>query len=1651
MSLCSYTWQVELLPGPPGECLVSELVQSGFSVHSFQEVFFRRHVLDLDRHWAPRPFSLVFPTIPSLLEDPISHHLVFCQGSSSVMDFVPPLFSSAGASWSWLGFQLPDSCLRFEVRLLSAFLPSLPVQVLCESRHSSDLEGSSSLAPKRCIGGAGASAIEAPTPVRLDFCMGLLEFFSDALLPFFLAILGLTFLALVRMLLYPLPGRLSPLGRFCAAATGWVSLSILRPFGACCFPGGSGSLLGLDWSISGGHRSRRGKNRDTLCSARISPGSDTPQDSAANTTFHHLGYSLPRPVRCGIPGRWIFSAAFCAALHVQGTYAMTAPFEYIERDPDDLPLVPSTSSANFVGSTRVHSPWACEAVHSSPEVVALPPAPAVPDIDPSVPALGVQVLTPFFRPVYFAWCPTGRATVVDLMDAVRDQVDGVPNGMYPFVVPTIPQYLEGFASLVRAPQHVRREADSPSAVVVFDLRRVGGLLFAELVPFRVAYQDLEARIIPAIEPGTRTIRYFVGCGRQLCPIGADVEVRDGVVVTAVYDACESFHRGCIEDLLSADARWAPVQRMPRPDLVRGTYVIFGKQNFFIAENQQGGVGLAAAIARRLCRQLRSVTTCSFPTNDLGHKGFACDTVFFVADMPWPFHDDLHSQRRDFFTLCDARAIGIMPTVIHTHHPVLHLPSVLALIGARLSTNLRVSVIGGRRVADEIFIGGHSCILFYAVRGSDVASPCGDAHPGSDEESSPSRHGRFAGAREIWSDEEEIEDLSPCRARTITMSPRVVVATDGDSDSGHDMIDHDDSTILGVALCAPHYQTELLALRVAPTEGPDALVEKIRGLAQHVPLRQLDQISLVEPTPIRGFAALIAFSPVLAANANVAVLIDMSPVGGKRFAAVLPGTLGFDAWDRYIRALLPCEVRDYSIFLGLRVLPHPVGEALILGNGLLIAVCPPDTAQRDSLSHDQLFMDRNSWQDVAGLPQLVKPRSVCLLSQDGRFCMRRRDYPGCSFVQAAERCIGAPEGSITTAFATHPPMRDLCVHGVACRGLAMASHIPQPVPVPPATYRRDDNFLFLDFRPVGFRPLGAYQIGEFWRIDALLARFPFQLPAGYALSIVGGRIEGEYLVASSGSVLVFRLVVDAAAGACVVLEGHGPPQQEPDSEADTFPMPHASLSARPPRGPPPPQPCRTRSRSPRGTSAAFVMSCKALDHPVDTLTSRPLLAGGFPFCRSDGFREGFWLRRKPRLSILQLRGPTKRPPSAVLRTALLLDVDIHLGTFGPDPVGLSVGDACNFSTCALICPRLSLCDKVRTSKILTEPGTPHGESSLTIATLRYFAPRLGRPWRYMRPIGAFDLEDDAPDPDTLDAAYEEVRWVHFAIAAPGYVLEVVSFSLLLPTTPEEALLAVNAHRRPFMRESFPELIPADPQPLSGVGFVLAVPAWNSRAIWICADTSYVDGRVFAHEGPAYANKPQLQALVSLPPNLELSIFVGDSGEPLADEAFVQLSQGATIMFVPSGVGPVLPYSLGMNLQSPMLWDEVCTLPRIASDSAICVACPDECILFTIDPRQPFAYRRQIGACLGIPELRLSLTPASPKVRDAAPDGFPCRTVLAASEKEHGPPEGFCDVVLDARAIGLAWRSARIASLVPFSQLAGHMSFSLMRFPLDGVCS
>ncbi|CAE7407481.1 unnamed protein product, partial [Symbiodinium microadriaticum] len=1299
-----------------------------------------------------------------------------------------------------------------------------------------------------------ASAIEAPTPVRLDFCMGLLEFFSDALLPFFLAILGLAFVALVRMLLYPLPG---PLG---------------------------------------------------------------------------LAASQEALVLC-----WVLIGA-------------------------SLEVIDPGVASRAGGSSQRHF-----AVHSSPEVVALPPAPAVPDIDPSVPALGVQVLTPFFRPVYFAWCPTGRATVVDLMDAVRDQVDGVPNGMYPFVVPTIPQYLEGFASLVRAPQHVRREADSPSAVVVFDLRRVGGLLFAELVPFRVAYQDLEARIIPAIEPGTRTIRYFVGCGRQLCPIGADVEVRDGVVVTAVYDACESFHRGCIEDLLSADARWAPVLRMPRPDLVRGTYVIFGKQNFFIAENQQGGVGLAAAIARRLCRQLRSVTTCSFPTNDLGHKGFACDTVFFVADMPWPFHDDLHSQRRDFFTLCDARAIGIMPTVIHTHHPVLHLPSVLALIGARLSTNLRVSVIGGRRVADEIFIGGHSCILFYAVRGSDVASPCGDAHPGSDEESSPSRHGRFAGAREIWSDEEEIEDLSPCRARTITMSPRVVVdtVTDGGSDSGHDMIDHDDSTILGVALCAPHYQTELLALRVAPTEGPDALVEKIRGLAQHVPLRQLDQISLVEPTPIRGFAALIAFSPVLAANANVAVLIDMSPVGGKRFAAVLPGTLGFDAWDRYIRALLPCEVRDYSIFLGLRVLPHPVGEALILGNGLMIAVCPPDTAQRDSLSHDQLFMDRNSWQDVAGLPQLVKPRSVCLLSQDGRFCMRRRDYPGCSFVQAAERCIGAPEGSITTAFATHPPMRDLCVHGVACRGLAMASHIPQPVPVPPATYRRDDNFLFLDFRPVGFRPLGAYQIGEFWRIDALLARFPFQLPAGYALSIVGGRIEGEYLVASSGSVLVFRLVVDAAAEACVVLEGHGPPQQEPGSEADTFPMPHASLSARPPRGPPPPQPCRTRSRSPRGTSAAFVMSCKALDHPVETLTSQPLLAGGFPFCRSDGFREGFWLRRKPRPSILQLRGPTKRPPSAVLRTALLLDVDIHLGTFGPDPVGLSVGDACNFSTCALICPRLSLCDKVRTSKILTEPGTPHGESSLTIATLRYFAPRLGRPWRYMRPIGAFDLEDDAPDPDNLDAAYEEVRWVHFAIAAPGYVLEVVSFSLLLPTTPEEALLAVNAHRRPFMRESFPELIPADPQPLSGVGFVLAVPAWNSRAIWICADTSYVDGRVFAHEGPAYANKPQLQALVSLPPNLELSIFVGDSGEPLADEAFVQLSQGATIMFVPSGVGPVLPYSLGMNLQSPMLWDEVCTLPRIASDSAICVACPDECILFTIDPRQPFAYRRQIGACLGIP--------------------------------------------------------------------------------------
>ena len=339
-------------------------------------------------------------------------------------------------------------------------------------------------------------------------------------------------------------------------------------------------------------------------------------------------------------------------------------------------------------------------------------------------------------------------------------------------------------------------------------------------------------------------------------------------------------------------------------------------------------------------------------------------------------------------------------------------------------------------------------------------------------------------------------------------------------------------ILGVALFAPHYQAEYVAIHFTPGEGVDEVIPRARHTAIRIPVAHLDCSALVEPIPYEGFAAVIVFSRVLEFNDNVAVLIDLSAVGGCRFPATLPSRLLYADWERYIRSMISVAVQQCYTFIGNSDDPVGVGQELCLFHGALIAVQQIGFVERDRCSHAQLLADRWEWRDPERIPRPQRSSGVCLLTAEDRWFLHIRHYPGCTLIQAAEQCLGASPGSVTLGSARHMPIDDLCLQGEPCRGVVCACNTPPPVSSPPADRWREDHFLFLDFRPVGCRPYGMYQAGGCWFIPSLLARFPFKVPVGYVLGLEGGRQDGEYLFAVSGTTLKARLVFTGSVSAPV---------------------------------------------------------------------------------------------------------------------------------------------------------------------------------------------------------------------------------------------------------------------------------------------------------------------------------------------------------------------------------------------------------------------------------------------------------------------------------------------------------------------------------------
>ena len=268
-------------------------------------------------------------------------------------------------------------------------------------------------------------------------------------------------------------------------------------------------------------------------------------------------------------------------------------------------------------------------------------------------------------------------------------------------------------------------------------------------------------------------------------------------------------------------------------------------------------------------------------------------------------------------------------------------------------------------------------------------------------------------------------------------------------------------------------------------------------------------------------------------------------------------------------------------------------------------------------------------------------------------------------------------------------------------------------------------------------------------------------------------------------------------------------------------------------------------------------------------------------------------------------------------------------------------------------------------------------------------------------------------------------IHDTNWRPGFSTERVEVSIVPPTTIADVLPLVQTTRCQLKARNFPRLAPASPQPLVGDGVFLACPVWSvgvaTARRQVCIDCSEIDGRVYAALVPPYLTGGNIPELASLPRNLGCAVYAGPFGDLLQWDSQCHLVDGDTIFVLPDDSAAPRAVPLHVALLGRQHWHRQPKLPEPSCHGTCCVVFGNDNILHINSQGNHRAFREQIANSIGVQPHSLRLDSSRARIWDVAIDGFPCRSVVIASEA--GPTSGAAPswVLVDVRGLFLGWRA------------------------------
>ena len=299
------------------------------------------------------------------------------------------------------------------------------------------------------------------------------------------------------------------------------------------------------------------------------------------------------------------------------------------------------------------------------------------------------------------------------LDLLLERSPDHPHRFFDIVVPLRPQRFEGIGSFVRFSSSVRNTGVGGQAVVVFDLTRVGGHYFSAVVAKELAYQTLVDYIVPLTSDDERPLSLYIGHRMRSWPSCALVTLSDGEVVTAVRGDFPAPRPQKAEELFSPTTKWRFPEDVPRFSYCESICVLYRERRYLLPEHHHYGSTSVAYVAEKLRLDPHKTVMCAFTVGDLDVQGELANSVIAVAEVPSPANTGVsRDEACDIFVLLDPRPFGLKPHLLFLHHDIVHIPTVVSLLGLPTSSAFKVGVSGGTKLGDRVRVSGNVSLLLF---------------------------------------------------------------------------------------------------------------------------------------------------------------------------------------------------------------------------------------------------------------------------------------------------------------------------------------------------------------------------------------------------------------------------------------------------------------------------------------------------------------------------------------------------------------------------------------------------------------------------------------------------------------------------------------------------------------------------------------------------------------------------------------------------------------------------------------------------------------------------------------------------------------------------------------------------------------------------